>query len=276
MKIKKTHLSVIVLIIIILFIALLGFRFWNSLIIPSLGKLSSFSLQLIIGLAFLAGALSIFSPCGLALLPTVFSYNLKNFSQGNVSEAKVLSVGLYSALGILSFYALIGIIFSLLGTLFFPYIQTLQYVFAVAIIALGFLMIRNITIRIPFSNKINSLFAGRVYKSVGFKSYYLFGFGYGLAIMGCVAPVVSALLIFPFIVGNFALGISAFLSYGIAQATMLTFFAWTTVFSEKNIFKNILASSDKIKKVSGIGLIIGGFLLLLYYIFFGMGITLGG
>ena len=276
MKIKKTHLTALALVVIVLAVALIGFALWNKFIIPSLGNLSNFSLILIVGLAFLAGVVSFFSPCGLALLPTVFSYNLKNFSEGKVTKARVLSVGLYSAIGMLSFYALIGLIFSLLGSVFFPYLQTLQYVFAVIIIALGIIMVKNMSIRLPFQKTVSSLFAGKVYESVGFKSYYLFGFGYGLAIMGCVAPVVSALLIFPFIVGNFSLGISAFVSYGLAQAVMLTIFAWTTVFSEKNIFEKALKSSGKMKKLSGIGLIVAGIILLIYYLFFDMGIMWGG
>lgn len=276
MKIKKIHLTALALAIIVLAVALIGFSLWNQFIIPSLGNLSSLSLFLIVGLSFFAGVVSFFSPCGLALLPTVFSYNLKNFSIGNVTRTRVLSVGTYSALGILSFYALIGLVFSLLGSVFFPYLQTLQYVFAVIIIVLGIIMVKNITIRLPFQKTVSSVFAGKVYESIGFKNYYLFGFGYGLAIMGCVAPVVSALLIFPFIIGNFSLGISAFVSYGIAQAVMLTIFAWTTVFSEKNIFEKALKSSGKIKKLAGIGLIVGGIILLIYYVFFGMGFVLGG
>ncbi len=276
MKVKKTYLIAVALIFIVLAVALSGFALWNNFIIPSLGNLSNLSLILIIGIAFLAGVVSFFSPCGLALLPTVFSYNLRNFSSGEVTKTKVLSVGLYSSIGILSFYALIGLIFSLLGSVFFPYLKTLQYVFAAIIIALGIVMVKNISIRFPFQKTISSAFAGKVYESVGFKNYYLFGFGYGLAIMGCVAPIVSALLIFPFIVGNFSLGISAFVSYGIAQAVMLTIFAWTTVFSEKNVFEKALRSSVKIKKLAGIGLIIGGIILLTYYIFFGMGLVLGG
>jgi len=275
MKIKKTYLTALALIVIVLAIALIGFAVWNQFIIPSLGNLSNLSLFLIVGLAFLAGVVSFFSPCGLALLPTVFSYNLKNFSVGEVTRTRVLSVGVYSALGILSFYALLGLIFSFLGSVFFPYLQTLQYVFAMAIIALGIIMVKNIAIRLPFQKTVSSTFAGKVYESVGFKNYYLFGFGYGLAIMGCVAPVVSALLIFPFIVGNFSLGISAFISYGIAQAVMLTIFAWTSVFSEKNVFEKALKSSGKIQKLAGIGLIIGGIILLIYYIFFGMGWIMG-
>ena len=76
MKIKKTHFTIFALLVAILAVALIGFAVWNQFIIPSLGNLSNLSLFLIVGLAFLAGVVSFFSPCGLALLPTVFSYNL--------------------------------------------------------------------------------------------------------------------------------------------------------------------------------------------------------
>ena len=63
-----------------------------------------------------------------------------------------------------------------------------------------------------------------------------------------------------------------FLSYSLGLAVMMSVFAYLSVYSKKELVDGILNSARKIKTISGLGLVVGGILLLIYYAFFEMSV----
>ncbi len=247
-----------------------GFLSWNA-VVSSIASINSFSLYLILSLAFIIGMLSFFSPCGLAIMPAFISYNMAMADEGN---AKVLGlkIGIFSALGVITFYTILGIFFSLFGAVIAPYLRILRYMIAILLIFLGIMLIRRISVIPDFLVKLRLGIHSRIENSSGFSGFYLFGFAYGIDIIGCLFPVVAALILIPILTGEMMTGVMAFLSYSLGLAVMMSVFAYLSVYSKKELVDGILNSAGKIKTVSGLGLVAGGVLLLIYYAFFEMSV----
>jgi len=271
MQVKKSYLILGLIVIGLIIVASIGFNLWNTQIVSNIAKINQFSFYLILVFAFFAGIVSFFSPCGLALLPAFLSYNmaLVNYETKHLKK-QILKIGIFSALGIITFYILLGIIFSIFGALIGPYLQVFQYAIAILFVVFGIMLVRKFT----FTNKLFDNFKRKVHsqalKQSGYKGYYIFGFAYGLDIIGCLFPLIATLVLIPIATGNFVTGVSAFISYSIALAVMMSVFAYLIAFSKKSLVTDVLKSTEKLKVWVGIGLIIGGLALLWYYTFFGM------
>jgi|GEM_PF-6321887 len=274
MKIKKSHFKLALLFLGLIIVAVVGFSVWNTQILGNLGTLNQFSFYLIIAFAFFAGLISFFSPCGLALFPAFIGYNMALMGDSNPnpgsSKVKILKIGLFSALGIITFFVLLGIIFSLLGAIIAPYIQVFQYIIAILFIVFGIMLIKRFSLTAKFFEKFRQKMHQKATQQRGYKGFYIFGFAYGLDIIGCLFPLISVIILIPIATGKFLTGISAFLSYSVALAVMMSLFAYFIAFSRKTLVTDVLKSAEKINMLAGIGLVVGGVALLSYYTFFGM------
>ena len=271
MEIKKTHLTLGLILLGLIFVAIFGFNLWNTQVISNLAKISQFSFYLILVFAFFAGIVSFFSPCGLALLPAFISYNmaLVNYETKHLKK-QILKIGIFSALGIITFYVLLGIIFSLFGVIIGPYIQVFQYIIAILFVVFGLMLVRKFSLTNKFFDNIRRKVHSQAMKQSGYKGFYIFGFAYGLDIIGCLFPLILVLILIPIATGNFVTGVSAFISYSIALAVMISIFAYLIAYSKKSLVSDVVKSTEKLKVWIGIGLIIGGIALLWYYTFYGM------
>ena len=271
MQIKKTHLILGLILLGLVFVAIYGFNLWNTQIVSNLAKISQFSFYLILVFAFFAGIVSFFSPCGLALLPAFISYNMALVDyQAKQMKMQIFKIGIFSALGIITFYIILGAIFSLFGAVIGLYIQIVQYFIAILFIVFGFMVLKNFAVTNKFFENFRMKVHSEAMKHSGYKGFYIFGFAYGLDIIGCLFPLILVLILIPIATGNFVTGVSAFISYSIALAVMISIFAYLIAYSKKSLVSDVLKSTEKLKVWIGIGLIIGGVALLLYYTFFGM------
>ena len=271
MQIKKTHLILGLILLGLVFVAIYGFNLWNSQIVSNLAKISQFSFYLILAFAFFAGIVSFFSPCGLALSPVFISYNMALVNEQSKNlKTQIFKIGIFSALGIITFYIILGIVFSLFGAVIDPYIQVFQYIIAILFVVFGVMMVRNFSLSNKLFNSIRKKVHFHAMKQTGYKGFYIFGFAYGIDIIGCLFPLIATLILIPIATGNFILGVSAFISYSIALAVMMTIFAYLIAFSKKSLVSDVVKSTEKLKVWIGTGLIFGGLALLWYYTFYGM------
>lgn len=271
MQIKKTYLILGLILLGLVFLAIFGFNLWNTQIVSNIAKISQFSFYLILAFAFFAGLVSFFSPCGLALLPAFISYNMALVDyQAKQMKMQIFKIGIFSALGIITFYIILGAIFSLFGAVIGPYIQIFQYIIAILFIVFGVMVIKKFAVTNKFFDNFRKGVHSQAMKHSGYKGFYIFGFAYGLDIIGCLFPLIAALILIPIATGNLVTGVSAFISYSIALAVMISIFAYLIAFSKKSLVSDVLKSTEKLKIWIGTGLIIGGVALLLYYTFFGM------
>ena len=181
-------------------------------------------------------------------------------------------MGSVCGLGSVIFFLFLGIGVSILGSSFSHYLIRIKPLIALFIIILGVILVANVSMdlskirnRIPihFSTRKN---AGAV--SVG--SFFLYGFGYGLATTGCSFPIFVSLIVVPITSGRFLTGFLTFASFALAMGLMMVIVTLLVGFSKDALIKSLIRSTEKIKRMSGLILILAGLYLGYYFIRAGM------
>ncbi len=207
------------------------------------------------GMTFIlaAGASALFSPCGYPMLPGYISYYMGT----KTSLGKAVPHGIACTLGIVTVFSTIGIIASLLGSVINPYIPLLELVAGIATILLGISML--IEIRLPTISL--PLKAPRRKGAVGI---FLYGVVYGLATLGCSAPIFFAIL-FLAIAEGLVNGVITFLVYALGMGLPLILTAVLVAMAKEVTLKRIVKMMPWLQKISGIILIVIGIYLIYFY-----------
>ena len=228
-------------------------------------------------IAVSAGFLTFLSPCGIAILPAFISYYIGRKDKGK-KEASYrrgfigARLGLFAALGIISIFTLIGILIVVLGNFIKSLVPWLTIIVGIILLIVGFLMLFNKTIYFPIPSKLNNL-AETLKKSVfkkersEFSKFYLFGIGYGLAVMSCTLPIFLVVIFEALNAGGILQGIFIFLLYagaaGIGMIALTTVTALSKDFMQ-NKFSRIF---PYIQKITAIVIILAALYLIYYQIF---------
>ncbi len=236
-------------------------------------------------LAFGAGAASFFSPCSFPLLPGYIGYYLGiEKERGELSSKtlrKALPGGFASAMGILFIYIVVGTILVLFGSGADLDISVLAPIIGIILIALGALMMSNIQYYFII-NPIRDFFSklslrrkktenqsqsqdGLSKKSLG--GLFVFGIGYGAAAAGCTLPIFGVIVLSALLQNNIFQGILLLLLYGLGAALFMIITTVLVSASEDTILNKLKMSTDKIKKISGALMIIGGVGVILFFLF---------
>jgi cytochrome c biogenesis protein CcdA len=152
---------------------------------------------------------------------------------------------------------MIGAIASLVGSVINPFIPYLELIAGISTILFGI----SIFFEIDFS-PLNLLF--KAPKNRGVVGIFLYGVIYGLATLGCSAPLFFSIL-FLAIASGPVTGFITFLVYAIGMSVPLILTTVLVVMAKKSILKKIVTMTSKLQKMSGIVLIIIGIYLLYYY-----------
>jgi cytochrome c biogenesis protein CcdA len=129
--------------------------------------------------AFSAGVISTFNPCAYTLLPAILGRVL---AQGKGGVVAGLQLGLALSAGALCTFGALGLLVALVGLAvgsLFPYLAILL---ALAFLALAAVTLSGRTFKL-------GLPAPSLLEGTGLRAYYLFGFAFGLASLGCVLPM---------------------------------------------------------------------------------------
>ena len=171
--------------------------------------------------------------------------------------------GMQPALGILSFYALVGISIIFLGDSIKYFLPFFGEAVAIIIIFLGILMIS----KIPVFEKFSSLLTRKLSpltKNQRF-SLFLYGIIYGVASAGCTMPIFISTILIAISFGNFFSGIIIFLLYVAGMMLLMVMITILIAFSAGAISK-LKFLSKHVERIGGALLIFAG-LLLIYYSF---------
>ncbi len=203
--------------------------------------------------AFSAGVFTLFSPCSYALLPGYISYYLG----AKFGAVKALTGGLACTLGLITVFAAIGALASSLGELVPQIIPLLDIAAGVILITMGLGNLLNL--KTPFI----SLNIGPS-KKQGFLGLYTYGIVYGLAGVGCSAPIFISVLFYSTSKG-LAQGILTFIAYALGMGTPLI--ATTLILSQTKdyMIQRINMATEKLRRASGAILVAVGLYLIYYY-----------
>jgi cytochrome c biogenesis protein CcdA len=252
-----------------------GFYGWTEVISAYFGHRGSYSLPILLGFGILAGALSFFAPCAFMLFPGYVSYFLAQTEKRAGAQNRILhsiSIGSVCGLGSVVFFLLLGIGVSLVGVSFSQYLIKFKPLIALFFLVIGILLVANISLDLsPIRNCIPIRFSKNQNGSTTpLGSFFLYGFGYGLATTGCTFPIFFSLIIVPITSGRFLTGFLPFVSFASAMGFLMVVITVMIGLSKDALIKKLITSTEWIKRISGIILILAGLYLGYFFIQAGM------
>ena len=209
-----------------------------------------------VGLSFslVAGASSIFSPCGFALYPGFVSYCFSS----KMSTPRILFGSVLSSVAMIGVFGAIGLIASSVGGLVLANFVILGMVSGVAVILLGLAMLFQLTLpvlRLPGSGVSKG----------GILGLFLYGLTYGIGSVGCSAPVFYSVLSISLVSGGLAGGSLAFAAYGLGQSIPLILAAVLVAQGKGALAVKAASLAPKLYRVIPFVLIGVGAYVLYYY-----------
>jgi len=203
--------------------------------------------------AFTSGIFSIFSPCGYALLPGYVSYYLgSRFSVG-----RALFGGLVCSMGLITVLTVVGGLASSLGALLPQLIPILD------LLAGGILIIMGVGTLSQMSLPYISI-PGKLPQRKGLVGFYVFGVVYGLAGVGCSAPIFISVLFYAMSRG-FTNGVLTFITYAIGMSVPLVVTSVLVAEAKEYLIHKISRVTPWFHKVGGVVLIMVGLYLFYFY-----------
>jgi cytochrome c-type biogenesis protein len=205
--------------------------------------------------AFTAGVFALFSPCAFPLFPGYISFYLGI----DVAAKKAIECGTVCALGLLTVLCAIGVVASLAGSLVFTYLSFLQPLVGLFMILMGLSMI--IEISLPtFQPSI------RIQKNRKFSSLFLYGVAYGLATIGCSAPIFFSILFYAVLSGEFFHIMLTFVSYAFGMTLPLVIATIVVARSRDLVMKKVVRATPILHRIGGVVLMLLGVYLIGSYI----------
>lgn len=215
------------------------------------------------GMAVFAGVASFFSPCSFPMLPGYMTYYMRD---GNVKESygKSAAGGAVAGIGIMTVYGLIGILAVLAGNIVKSYITYLQPIVGVILLVLGILLLTPIQFFNSgrFTESMQSRMQGRGY----YGGLFLYGVAYGAASQGCTAPVFISIILVGISSGSVLVGVGVLLLYSLTAALLMVVVTVLVAGLKKGVLAKLKSSTEILKKLSAVVLILVGVYLIGYYL----------
>lgn len=209
---------------------------------------------ILISFAFLAGLQAFFAPCSIALIPAYVGYYI-NEDTGQTNRAEQLLFGLragsFASLGLISIYALFGIILALLGKVIAPFVPWLELATGGLLLFLGVAVLLGYEFALRPPVVIQTT-------SKGAKRFYLFGVAYAFGAIGCTLPIFL-LVIFQALAQKGVLGgFINFLVYSLAMVTLMILFSLIAAVSKTAIAHFMKRYMLAIQKSAGVLVLLAG------------------
>ena len=193
--------------------------------------------------SFLAGVISILSPCVLPLLPVILAYS------AGQSRLRPFAI----VLGLSFSFTLMGITASAFGAVFQAYIEGFRILAELLIIALGLSMLVDYELFSAFTGYIGNLHV----EKKGIFGGLLVGASLGIVWIPCVGPILGSILTYVALEGNISYGATHLLIYSIGFAVPMLLIAYFANLSSARLGE-ISRYDLKLKKLAGLVLVLAG------------------
>jgi len=201
----------------------------NELQILLANWMNAVAVLLPFGYSFGAGMVSTVNPCGFSLLPAYLSLYLGGRDDGPASihllrkGGKALLIGLAVTLGFAVLFSFVGGIIWAGGYILMQYLPWLGLFVGTVLVCLGLFLLAGKSIYTSFPGRLANLIGNP--ESQGFRTYFLFGIGYGMASLGCTLPIFLVVVGSAIKSKGFSNGIFQFISYSLGMGSVLTILA---------------------------------------------------
>ena len=204
--------------------------------------------------AFVAGVMTIFSPCGYPLLPGY----LARYLGTRPSVRFAITGSCLCTLGLVAVFVALGSLPSLFGAVVYQYVPWMIPVSGIVVAAMGVAMMLDFRLPIP----VLFSFAPRREGIVGF---VLYGVAYGMASLGCSAPVFLSVVVFAFSFGSFFQGVMVFCLYALGMGITLMLLSIAIAKAGEHLLSRFVRRLQVIRRASGILMILTGFYVSYYF-----------
>lgn len=209
-----------------------------------------------ISLAFLAGVLAAFNPCGFVLLPAYLtSIILGEELQGNKRTADIraikFSVGM--TLGFIGVFGSFALLISSISTSIEQYLPFFTLVVGV------FLIVISVFLILGKSLVLRKLANPNIAPTRGWFSQIGYGISFALASLSCTVGPFLAITAAAISKGNFLNTLTLFTTYAIGMGSVVLLLALFVVTARTGLITKLKRSQGKISTLSGYLLVIVGF-----------------
>ena len=227
-----------------------------------------------ISLAFVAGVVTFFNPCGFALLPAYIAHYLgQRHGEAKAEESswlargwRGLQLGLVVSAGFFTVFGALGLGFSALGNVVLaqigPYLPWVAASIGGLLIVLGVLMLfGSLSLGLPLEAFAARIAQGNPHSS--WKSSYLYGMGYAVGSIGCVFPIFFVWVVQPLLQG-FVGGVVNFFAYASVMALMMIALSLVMSVSKEFVQRHLRPLMRYVHKAAAV-VMIGAGAYLIYY-----------
>ena len=212
-----------------------------------------------LSIAFFAGIISFLSPCVLPLIPGYLSFICgSTLNELDIkSKSFILKKSLSFSLGFSLIFILLGATATFVGSLLFQNAKILSTISGGIIIFFGIYLLE--LFKFNILNKNFGNFEIKYSNNLLFP--FLVGIGFGFGWTPCIGPILGSILAFASLEDSIYKGISLLSFYSLGLAIP---FIFSSLLIKKFLFfsKNIKKYINKIKKISGVILLITGILIV--------------
>lgn len=250
-----------------------GWEVFYGIVVPQANNISQFSILGLFAFAAFAGLMVNFGPCSLAVLPAYLSFHLG--SETKKPELKYplwhgLKSGFIAAIGVVSFYLLLGVALATLGTELAGYSAQIKLVIAFIIFLLGLALLLDKSPNLKVVDKFRKYVEKVTKKRSRTQSLIGFGVIYGAGGLSCFLPVFLPLVFFPFVSGAFVTSLTSFLIFSSAQGLFLIGATVAVAYGKQGMLAKLAGKTKLMKKIAGGVLILTSLIMFGVFIFLGM------
>ncbi len=225
-----------------------------------------------VALALSAGIIAAFNPCGFAMLPAYMSYYVGTTTSTTQKAGepeptfasrllKATQVGATVALGFVTVFGVLGVLFSSLLSSIIDYVSYISMAVGVILVVMGIAMLRG------FAPKINALKISKSKSGSGLAAMYVYGLSYAVVSLSCGFAGFATTVVAASRTKSFLSSMLVYLSYSLGMALVLITLTIAVAFAQQAMVRGMRKILPYVDRVSGALLIIGG-LYITYYGYF--------
>ena len=222
------------------------------------------------GYSFGAGMVSTVNPCGFSMLPAYLSLYLGDRGDGTASShiilrgGKALLIGTAVTLGFTVLFSFVGVIIWAGGYILMQYLPWLGLLVGAVLACLGLFLLAGKSVHTALPARLANLIGTP--ESQGFKTYFMFGIGYGMASLGCTLPIFLVVVGSAIKSQGFANGLFQFFSYSLGMGAVLTALALSIAVFHGGLATYLRRVLPYMGRIAGALLLVSGSYQMYYWL----------
>jgi len=233
--------------------------------------MTAISILLPFGYSFGAGMVSTVNPCGFSMLPAYLSLYLGDAYEGSgarhrllVAGARAMLLGAAVTLGFTVLFSFFGMVIWTGGYILMQYLPWLGLLVGLALVGLGLFLLSGKSVHAALPARLANMIGTP--EKQGFKTYFLFGIGYGTASLGCTLPVFLVVVGSAMKSRGFSDGAFQFISYSLGMGTVLTALALSIALFKGGLTTYLRRAVPHMGRIAGALLLVSGSYQVYYWL----------